>query len=152
MTRFLLISATLWILGCATPTFSVYPRPADAIVSYDLYVLPTFSRPSRFAVEKHENDYLLREYFYTGMGGYSFRKLDYVRIKRLTYEQWEELLRLLEDDSFWNPSSSDALVPAVLDGTTFRLTRKRGDRTESVYPEDKFEPKLNLLVNRLQTL
>ena len=85
------------------------------------------------------------------MGGYSFRKLDYVRVVRLTKEQWETLTDLLENGRFWSPADSDVPI-YVLDGTTIHITRKNGDEEKTVCPNDIYFPDIYETVNQLEAI
>ncbi|MCB1094451.1 MAG: hypothetical protein KDN22_02630 [Verrucomicrobiae bacterium] len=117
-------------VGCST-IHSDTPS-AEALERYDLYVAPTFSRPSHFTIERHTDSYILREHAYRGKGGYSPKKLARLKTERISVEEWNTLKAIIDDGGFWTDSVSDINEWGYLDATLIRFEGKRSQQEKKI--------------------
>ncbi len=96
---------------------------------YRLFISPTFSHPVSIRVEKKGTEYLLIGKYFSGMSGYEWGKLKAEKRRRIKEEEWNRLIYLLDQGSFWKLDAEDRTsepnekgeVTICLDGTGYYL-------------------------------
>lgn len=103
--------------------------------------LPSFDNPISVRVEKINNDYLLTVKKTNGKGGYGEGRLVYKRKKKITENQWEELMKMVNSINEWEVFYKESLY-ITLDGESwlFEHLSPDGYKVRDVdNPEDEFK-------------
>lgn len=111
--------------------------------SYRLVLLPTFDKPLIIQISNFGSQKVLMIKKLSGEGGFGlekFGKLSFERSRTLSESEWNILIRLIDEMSFFNtsPLTNEDPVP---DGALWRLEGKKGKFTHEVQritPDGKF--------------
>ncbi len=96
---------------------------------YRAFVVPTFYHPLSVRVERDGRGYVLAAKRLSGQGGYGWGTLKDQTKRRLNEKEWQTLLNLLNETSFWTLPSEDqgfepnekGEVTICLDGASWTL-------------------------------
>lgn len=103
-------------------------------------LLPTFDNPICVRVEKINNDYLLTVKKTNGKGGYGEGRLVYKRKKKITENQWEELMKMVNSINDWEVYFKEE-IDGGLDGSQwiFEYLSPKEYKVRDVWsPKDEF--------------
>ncbi|MDD2577095.1 MAG: hypothetical protein PHG98_01990 [Bacteroidales bacterium] len=103
-------------------------------------LLPTFDNPICVRVEKNNNEYLLTVKKTNGKGGYEEGKLVYKRKKKITEQQWNELMKMVNSINDWEVYFKEE-TDGGLDGSQwiFEHLSPEGYKIRDVWsPHNKF--------------
>jgi hypothetical protein len=85
----------------------IYPSANPSTEVYRIFVSPTFSHALSIRIEKQGKDYVLVVKYLSGQVGYDWGKLKGEKKRRITEKEWQKLLSLLNQASFWTLPSKD---------------------------------------------
>jgi hypothetical protein len=141
----------------------IYPAANPNSEIYRLFVSPTFSHALSIRVERNGNDRILVGKYLSGQVGYDWGKLKGQKKRRLTEKEWQELLDLLNQASFWTLAPKDkeaepnkkGEVTICLDNTDWYLEGVRGGKYHVVdryCPESQSFKAIGLYLVKLSKL
>ncbi len=127
---------------------------------YRIFIVPTFYHPLSIRVEKSGNNYVLRAKRLSGQGGYGWGTLKGEERRRLSEREWQSLLNLLNETSFWSLPTGDkefepnekGEVTICLDSTSWILEGVSGGKYHVVdryCPERKGVKEVGLYMVKL---
>ena len=106
---------------------------------YRVGISPTFENPVLFRIAKDYNGVVLISKRISGQGGYDPGRLKQQKTRKLSNEEWNQFLKLLEAASFWNLPTDLVNSPdqkgqmtICLDGTDWLIEGHRNNKYHGV--------------------
>ena len=115
--------------------------PDQNVEIYRILTAPTFHHPLSIRVEKSGDSYFLTAKHLSGQGGYEWGTLRREERRRLTQREWQTLLGLIKEASFWSlPTEEKEAGPnekgeetICLDSTSWALEGMSAGKYHVVY-------------------
>ena len=85
----------------------IYPASNPNVEVYRIFVAPTFSHALSIRVERDGSSYVLVAKYLSGQVGYDWGTLKGEKKRRLKQKEWQKLLDLINQASFWTLPSED---------------------------------------------
>ena len=79
----------------------IFPASNSDVETYRIFIAPTFYPALSIRVERNGKDYVLVAKYLSGQVGYDWGKLKGEKKRRVTEKEWQKLLDLLNEASFW---------------------------------------------------
>ena len=85
----------------------IYPLSNPKVEIYRIFVSPTFSHALSIRIVKQDKEYFLIAKYLSGQVGYDWGKLKGEKKRRIKEKEWQKLLDLLKEASFWQLPSNE---------------------------------------------
>lgn len=130
------------------------------VESYRITIIPTFFKPIKIRVEKHNGEYRIVAKRLSGQGGFDAGTLEVEKSRALKDSEWRHLMSLLAASQFWEMSylekepkpNEKGEVEICLDGSEWVLEGVRNGEFHAVNrycPTDKRFQAIGLLLTKL---